>query len=70
MEGILIDTAVFGSAYAIVGGLLMLAVAVGFAILGYMSDGAAEGRRFYWAEWPLPGSEETTPEVEELKLAA
>jgi hypothetical protein len=40
------------------------------AILGYVSDGEAEGKRFYWAEWPLPGSEETTPEVEELKLAA
>lgn len=70
MEGILMDTAVIGSAYAIVGGILLLAVAVCFAILGYVSDGEAEGGRFYWAEWPLPGFEETTPEVEELKLAA
>ena len=70
MEGILIDTAVFGSAYAIAGGVLMLAVAVCFAILGYVSDEEAEGKRFHWAEWPLPGAEETTPEAEELKLAA
>ncbi|HQT96944.1 MAG: hypothetical protein ACYDAX_08340 [Desulfobacteria bacterium] len=70
MEGILIDTAVFGSPTAIVGGVLMLAVAVSFAILGYVSDGEAEGKRFYWAEWPLPGSGETSPEAEEFKLAA
>lgn len=70
MEGILIDTAVFGSAYAIVSGVLMLAVAICFTILGYVSDEEAEGKRFYWAEWPLPGSEEVTPEVEELRLAA
>jgi len=70
MEGILIDTTVIGSAPAIAGGVLLLAVACCFAIFGYMSDGEAECKRFYWSEWPLPGSEETTPEVEELRLAA
>lgn len=70
MEGILIDTVVFGSAYAIVGGVLLLAVAVSVAILGFTSDGEAEGRRFHWVEWPIPDSEETTPELEEFRLAA
>lgn len=70
MEGILIDTAVFGSAYAIAGGVLLLGVAACVAILGYVSDGEAEGRRFHWAEWPLPGYEEATPAMTELRLAA
>jgi hypothetical protein len=71
MEGILIDTAVFGSAYAIVGGVLLLAVAVGFSILGYVSDGEAEGKRFSWAEWPIPEADETVhPEEMEILLAA
>jgi hypothetical protein len=71
MEGILIDTAVFGSAYAIAGGVLLLAIAVSVAILGYMSDGEAEGRRFHWAEWPLPEADKAVhPEERETLLAA
>jgi len=70
MEGILIDTAVFGSPTTIVGGVLLLAIAVCVAILGYVSDGEAEGKRFHWAEWPLPESKEATPAMEELRLAA
>ncbi len=71
MEGILIDTAISGSATAVVGGVLLLAVAVCFAILGYVSDGEAEGKRFYWAEWPIPEADETVhPEEMEILLAA
>jgi len=70
MEGILIDTAVFGSAYAIVGGVRLLAIAVSVAILGYVSDGEAEGKRFHWAEWPLPEHEEAAPSMGEYRLAA
>ena len=70
MKGILIDTAVFGSAYAIVGGVLLLGVASCIDILGYVSDGEAEGRRFHWADWPLPEHEEAAPAMEELRLAA
>jgi hypothetical protein len=70
MEGILIDAAVTGSAYAIAGGVLLLCVAACVAIFGYTSDGEAEGRRFHWAEWPLPESKEATPAMDELKLAA
>ncbi len=71
MEGILIDTAVFGSATAIAGGVLLLAVAVCVAILGYVSDGEAEGKKFSWAEWPLPESDKAVhPEAREIRLAA
>jgi len=71
MEGILIDTAVFGSPTTIVGGVLLLAIAVCVAILGYVSDGEAEGKRFHWAEWPLPESDKAVhPEEREILLAA
>jgi len=71
MEGILIDTAVFGSVYAIAGGVLLLGVAVCIGVLGYVSDGEAEGRRFSWAEWPVPETEDTAhPEGMEIRLAA
>ena len=71
MEGILIDTAVFGSATAIVCGVLLPAVAVCVAILGYVSDGEAEGKRFHWAEWPLPEEDNAVhPEEMEVRLAA
>ena len=71
MEGILIDTAVFGSAYTIVGGVLLLGVAACVAILGYVSDGEAEGKRFHWAEWPLPEADKAVhPEEREILLAA
>jgi len=71
MEGILIDTAVFGSVTAVVGGVLLVAVSVCFAVLGYVSDGEVEGKRFFWAEWPLPEADEVVhPEEREIRLAA
>jgi hypothetical protein len=71
MEGILIDTAMFGSAYAFAGGVLLLAVAVCVAILGHVSDGEARGERFHWAEWPLPEEDKAVhPEEREIRLAA
>ncbi len=70
MEGILTDAAMFGSATAIMGWVLLLVAAVCVTILGYTSDGEAEGKRFHWAEWPLPESKEATPAMEELRLAA
>jgi hypothetical protein len=71
MEGILIDSAVFGSAYAIACGALLLAVAVCVVILGYVSDGEVDGEQFYWAEWPLPEADEWVhPEGREMHLAA
>jgi hypothetical protein len=71
MEGILTDTVVFGSATAIVGGVLLLAVSVCVTVLGYVSDGEAEGKRFFWAEWPLPEADEAAhPEEREIRLAA
>jgi hypothetical protein len=71
MEGILIDTAVFESVFAIAGGVLLLGVAVSVAILGYAFDEEAAGRRFHWAEWPLPEAEKAVhPEEREIRLAA
>lgn len=71
MEGILTDAAIFGSVTAVVGGVSLLAVSVCFAVLGYVSDGEAEGKRFFWAEWPLPEADEAVHSGErEIRLAA
>ncbi|MGZ8441133.1 MAG: hypothetical protein ACXWXD_10220 [Candidatus Deferrimicrobiaceae bacterium] len=70
MEGILFEIPVSVAA-AIVGGTIVLGAALVVAILGRMAEEEAEGRRFFWAEWPLPEAEKEEPAVEEdLRRAA
>ena len=48
----------------------LLAVAVGGVLFGYMAEEEKAGRRLYWAEWPIPGTEETSFEEKGFRLAA
>lgn len=68
MEGILFDVPSFGSAAAVAGGTILLGAALAVAILGRVSDGEAAGRRYFWAEWPLPETGEGLPSEEERKV--
>ena len=70
MEGILFETPVSVAA-AIVGGTIVLGAALVVTILGRVADGEAEGRRYFWAEWPLPETEKEEPAEEwKIRLAA
>jgi hypothetical protein len=70
MEGILFETPVSVVA-AMIGGTIILGAALVVAILGRVTDGEAEGRRYFWAEWPLPETVgEESAEEEEFLLAA
>jgi hypothetical protein len=70
MEGIALGTEFIGSIFAYLGGVALLAFVVSGILFGYMSEEESKGNRLYWAEWPLPGSEETAPEVVKLRLVA
>lgn len=65
MEGIVFDAAVFSSPIAFLCGVAILAIAVAAILLGAVADAEADGRRVYWAEWPLPESETKAPSKEE-----
>ena len=52
-----------------VGGVSLLAIVVRAVAFGYMEEEEKAGRRFYRAEWPIPGSE-VFSDKEELRLAA
>lgn len=65
MEGFVFDAAVFSSPIAFLCGVAILAIAVAMILLGAVHDAEAEGRRVYWAEWPLPEAETKAPSKEE-----
>jgi len=59
MEGILIEL-VSMSPVGVFLAMVILTVLVATAILlGYTSEEEKRGERLYWAEWPIPGTEET-----------
>lgn len=68
MEAILpeltVGTGVFLSA------LSLLVLVVGGILLGHLEDEEKTGKRFYWAEWPLPESEPEVPGEGLLRRAA
>lgn len=70
MEGIILGLEALTSPLSFIGGVSLLAVVVGVVSFGYMAEEEKAGRRFYWAEWPIPGSEEPSSEKVELRLAA
>lgn len=70
MEGIILSLEALTSPLSFIGGVSLLAVVVGVVLFGHMAEEEKAGRRFYWAEWPIPGTEETSFEEEELRLAA
>ena len=59
MEGILTDFTV--SAGVLLSALALLAVVLGGLLLGRLAEDEKRGKRFYWAEWPLPESETDLP---------
>jgi hypothetical protein len=69
MEGIILGMEALASPWSVIGGVSLLAVVIGVVLLGYMSEEEKTGRRLYWAEWPIPGSE-VSSRKEELRLAA
>ena len=69
MEGINLGLEALASPLSFIGGVSLLAVVVGVVFFGHMAEEEKAGRRFYWAEWPIPESEPSSYE-EELRLAA
>jgi hypothetical protein len=69
MEGIILSLEALTSPWSIIGGVSLLAIVVRAVAFGYMEEEEKAGRRFFWAEWPIPGSEVFSPK-EELRLAA
>jgi hypothetical protein len=69
MEGILLDLGTAVSPWNVIGALNALAFAAGTILLGYTADEEEAGRRLFWAEWPLPESEEA-PGGGEFRMAA
>jgi len=70
MEGIILELETLVSPWAIVGGVSLLSIGVALILLGYVSDEEKGGRRMFWAEWPIPGTEKTPSEERSLRLAA
>jgi hypothetical protein len=65
MEGILIEAESFASVGVFFGGLILLALVATAILLGYTAGEERKGNRLFWAEWPLPGSEEPAAPAEE-----
>lgn len=53
MEGILFEAGFLNSTMATAGLLVLLAVALGGILFGYIADEEAKGRRIDWLEEPL-----------------
>ncbi len=68
MEGILTEIAVGPGVFLSAAALLVLVV--GGILLGRLSDEEKTGKRFYWAEWPLPESEAGAPGASTTRRAA
>jgi len=69
MEGIALGTEFIGSIFAYLGGVSLLAFVVSVVLFGYMSEEERKGNRLFWAEWPIPETEEAVME-ETIRLAA
>ncbi len=56
MEGILIEYLVVGPG-ACLSAIVLLLLAFGGVLMGYLSDQEKAGKRFFWVETPLPEPE-------------
>ena len=70
MEGIILSLEALTSPWSVIGGVSLLAVGIALMLLGHVSEEEKAGRHAFWAEWPVPGTEETSFEEEERRLAA
>lgn len=64
MEGILTETFTTGAG-VFMSALAILVLAFAGVLLGHLAEEEKTGKRFYWAEWPLPGEEPTASLPEE-----
>ncbi len=57
---------------AFFGGVIVLGLVVAGILFGYMREEERNGARLYWAEWPLPGTDESIahPTEAEVRKAA
>ncbi len=70
MEGILFDTAMYGTSAASIAGLALLAVAACAVLIGRMADKERSGEPVFWAESPFTDVSEPVRESHEELLAA
>ena len=68
MEGILSEITVGAGVF--LSALALLVLVIGGVLLGRLSEEEKTGRRFFWAEWPLPESEPSVPREREALRAA
>jgi hypothetical protein len=55
---------------AFLGALALLVLVLGDVLLGRLADEEKTGKRFFWAEWPLPGAEPGVTEEGGISHAA
>jgi len=67
MEGLVFGIEFLNSTMAVAGLLVLLAVALGGILFGYIADEEAKGRRIDWLEEPLATGWERKP-VEKVTL--
>jgi hypothetical protein len=67
MEGILSEFTVGAGVF--MSALALLVLVVGGILLGRLSEEEQKGKRFFWAEWPLPESAEAHPEEQARRAA-
>ena len=72
MEGMVLEAEFLNSTIAVAGLLVLLAVALGSILFGYIADEEAKGRRIDWLEEPLamPGEPKRVVEKVVLRKAA
>lgn len=68
MEGIVFATEFFNSVVGVAGLLILLALAMGGILFGYVAEEEAKGRRIDWLEEPLATAGERKV-VQEANLA-
>jgi hypothetical protein len=67
MEGILIEAESFASVGVFFAALILVALVATAIMLGYTAGEERKGNRLFWAEWPLPGSEEPAAPAAEME---
>jgi hypothetical protein len=69
MEGILIDYGVLGFG-VFLSALVLLVLVFEGVLLARLAEEERTGKRFFWAEWPLPESEPHEPAELDVMRAA
>ena len=71
MEGAIYEFEATVSTFVSLASFVLLVVAISGLFFGHMAEEEKAGRRLYWAEWPIPETEEALPKnVIRLRAAA